>query len=206
MKHNIYYDFIDKEYREKVDYYLELIKQYSEETYIHSLETANIALAIAKEMPTLSSSKQELMNIYTAGLLHDVGKVEIDKNILFKNGKLEPHEFEIVKKHPEYSYEILKGQFSDQIVGLCCHHHEKLNGKGYPHNLTETDLSKANRVLTIADITSALIMKRSYKEALDMGAVKKILDSMVESGEIDKSIVNITNNTVLNKANFTKLH
>ena len=205
MAHNIYYEYIDKDYREKVDYYLDLIKEYSEETYVHSLETANIALAIAKEMPTLASSKQQLINIYMAGLLHDVGKTAIDKNILFKNGKLEPAEFEIVKKHSEYSYEMLKGQFPEEIVELCYHHHEKLNGNGYPQRLTENELSKANRVMTIADVTSALIMKRSYKEALDIGVVKKILGTMVESGEIDKSIVNIANNTVLNNANFNKL-
>lgn len=204
MVHNIYYEFIDEKYREKVDRCLDSIKNYSEETYIHSLETAKIALELAREIPSLLNSKQELMNIYTAGLLHDIGKTVIDKKILFKNGKLTSNEFEIVKKHSKFSYDILKDKFPKEIVELCYKHHEKLNGKGYPQNLSEKDLSKANKILTVADITSALIMKRSYKDSFDYDNVKKILKSMVLSGEIDKSIVNITNSTVLNNAKQNK--
>ena len=94
-----------------------------------------------------------------------------------------------MKNHAKYTREIIDGCFSYKIVDMASHHHEKLDGSGYPLGLKERDLSLGDKILTVADITSALYCKRSYKESFDDNAIIDIVEADAEKGKIDRRIV-----------------
>lgn len=102
---------------------------------------------------------------YVAGLLHDVGKIGIPEAVLGKSGKLTDDEFTIIKKHPEIGYRILTGIPSlEQILPGVLHHHERWDGRGYPHQLAGDNIPFIARVLCICDTFDAMNSKRSYRD------------------------------------------
>ena len=121
--------------------------------------------------------------------MHDVGKVKIPISVLDKPGKLSPEERAEINKHPNYGAEILRmdGQFNDEIVDLTLHHHELLDGSGYPDGLIGSQISDPVRIMTIVDIFSALIDKRSYKEAMPADAAYRLLLEM--DGKLEMALV-----------------
>jgi HD-GYP domain-containing protein (c-di-GMP phosphodiesterase class II) len=130
----------------------------------HSERVALYTDLIAEELGEPPVSRRFLRR---AALLHDIGKLGISNSILDKPGKLTEAEFAIIKQHPVYSGEILSGiaAFRDiAVVGLS--HHEKLDGSGYPHGLKGTQISRATRIVTIADIFDALTAERPYRPAM----------------------------------------
>ena len=156
------------------------LKDYSLETYHHSIETAKIAVIIAEQF---GYTEEQLEMLYYGAMLHDVGKMKIDKSILHSKNKLSDEEFAEIKKHSQYSYEMLK-DFPEEVREIAYHHHEKLNGKGYPNGLTENELSEFDKIVAVADITSALNTKRAYKEQFSAEKITSILNSCVENGEL----------------------
>ena len=91
--------------------------------------------------------------------------------------------------HIEGTKEILGEFFSPEIIKLAGHHHERLNCSGYPESLNATKLNTLDRILQVADVTSALTMNRSYQEASDPEVVMQILNNLVSRGELDKKCV-----------------
>ena len=127
---------------------------------------------------------------YLAGSLHDIGKLMIENKILQKPGKLNEYEFELMKQHAYYTYDILKHITGmDDIMLWASHHHEKLNGTGYPFGLTEAELSQEERLMTCCDIYQALTEERTYKAGFPHEKAISIMREMVVKGEIDNSIV-----------------
>lgn len=114
----------------------------------------------------LDLPQKEIHTLVMAGLLHDIGKTKIPEEILNADRQLTPEEFEIVKKHPVYSYEMLGDQFNEVIRDTVRHHHEKLTGDGYPDRLKDGQISLYTRITTVSDIYDAMISERSYKGAL----------------------------------------
>ena len=145
--------------------YLDIIKKAldskDEYTCKHSMDTTRIALAIGKN---LRLNKEDMKALEMAGELHDIGKIKIPESILNAPRKLEPWEFEVIKKHPGYS-----ASFFDDIPGfervskIIKYHHEKYNGKGYPDGLSGEDIPYLSRVLAVADVFSALTTPRVYR-------------------------------------------
>ena len=175
-----------------------MLKMYSfsEETYNHSIHTLNIACVLAKK---LELSKEDAGILELAALVHDFGKLKIDKEILHSTKKLSPKEFETIKSHSQNTFDMIKDVLPDKVALTAYHHHEKLNGTGYPQHLQAEQLTELDKMLTVCDITSALVLKRSYKAAMDKVGVRTILTDMVAKGEIDKEYTKCVIDSYVNK-------
>ncbi len=134
----------------------------------HSQRVARYAVAIAKE---LGWSDPDIEGIYVAGFLHDVGKLVISNDLLNKKEALTPGEIGELKSHPSLSYKILSNinfPWKD-VVTIIRHHHERLDGTGYPGALTGSELSDGVKILTLADSFDAMTSERSYRSRMDLG-------------------------------------
>nr|WP_280116311.1 MULTISPECIES: HD domain-containing phosphohydrolase [unclassified Pannonibacter] len=157
-------------------------------TYCHSMLVTGYALAFAD---VLGLSKAERAFLGAAAMLHDVGKVYIPLSILDKPAKLTDEEFEIIRQHPVRSREILSAQpnISPEVIDIAVHHHEYLDGSGYPDRLKGDQISQSVRMLTICDIYAALIEKRAYKPAYSPRQAYGVLVDM--GPKIDQSLLKI---------------
>jgi len=151
-------------------------------TFKHAINTACFALSLGYRV---SLTEKELQVLFTSAILHDVGKIAIPEKILESPKKFTPEEFEIMKKHVEYSKEIIQDYVSQEVVDAVYRHHEKLDGSGYPDHLTAKDLTPIQKIITVADILSALLDSRSYKHEYSQEKTFKILSTMCFDGEID---------------------
>ena len=133
-------------------------------TATHSQNVRTLAHNLATAM---NCSREEIFEISIAASLHDIGKVQIPEKIINKPGKLTDEEFAIIKRHPVASYEMIKDLSSfDRVKDIALHHHERYDGKGYPDGLAGNEISKASRMVTIADAYEAMTSTRSYRKAL----------------------------------------
>ena len=183
---NIRIKLIKEEHRPIVFELLSKLKAHSKESYDHSIDVANKALALAR---VLGIRGVHLENLYVASLLHDIGKVYVDDKILHNNNASNEEKEYIRVVHIEGTRSILSEHFDDELVDLASHHHERLNSSGYPMHLNAKKLGLLDRVLQVADVTSALEMSRCYKDAYAPEQVIEILDKLVSRGELDKRCV-----------------
>lgn len=129
----------------------------------HSERVTMGALQIGRR---LALSDHDLDLLHRGGLLHDVGKVGIPSALLDKPGKLEPGEYEIIKRHPEIGAKILAPIAAFRgVLPLVLHHHELLDGSGYPHRLAGDQIPLLVRIMTVADVYDALTSERPYRAA-----------------------------------------
>ncbi len=142
-------------------------------TYRHSTGVAGAAVAMAK---TLGMSETEVTLLRRAALLHDIGKLSVSNTILDKPSKLSEIEWDVVREHPYYSYEILKRipNFHD-LSEIAASHHERLDGTGYFRGMTAEKLTLPARILVVADIYDALAAKRPYRDALPLETVLEVM-------------------------------
>jgi len=146
---------------------------YDDYTYSHSIRVAFYAMLIGK---WIHMSESEMLELIQAGLLHDIGKVKIPKDILNKKSKLTDMEFMIIKQHSYIGYELLEDSdlVSDRVKEAVFMHHERNDGSGYPAALTDINISKYAKIIAVADVYDAMISNRPYKrgvtpfEAFDM--------------------------------------
>lgn len=159
-------------------------------THGHSKRVSNISLLIAEE---LNFSKDFLEKVRLAGLLHDIGKIGIEDNILLKKNKLTDKEYEIIKKHPTIGRKILEPieLLKDVIPGIE-EHHERYDGSGYPKGLKGDNISLLGRIIAIADVFDALTSKRPYRDSCSIDeAIKEIND--FSGKHFDPNLVKIFN-------------
>jgi HD-GYP domain-containing protein (c-di-GMP phosphodiesterase class II) len=132
-----------------------------------------------------------------AATLHDIGKARIPLAILDKPGRLEPNEEEIMRRHPVIGYELLQATsgIDPETLDGVRHHHEYLDGSGYPDGLAGSQISDLVRLLTISDIYAALIEQRPYRPAMSREAAFKILAGM--DGKLESSLVKAFRNVAL---------
>ena len=130
---------------------------------MHSVAVCALMIALGKQM---GMSKAQVAEAGMAGLLHDLGKAVMPVDILNKPGKLTEDEFSIMKSHSVKGYEILLegGQAKPSALDVTLHHHEKINGLGYPHNLVGENISVFARMAAICDVYDAITSSRPYKE------------------------------------------
>ena len=176
-----------------------------ETLYDHSASVAMIAGIISRQM--LGKSKEFSEKVARAGLYHDVGKTCVPGEILNKPGKFTPEEFEIIKTHTTLGYEELQkamaagAPIEEDVASVALEHHEKFKGGGYPLGKIGRREEAANgihefaRIVTIADIYSALLMKRVYKEAYDQEQSLAIMRSMAPN-DYDPMIWEVFEKTV----------
>lgn len=135
-----------------------------EYTHGHSSRVAEYSKKLA-EMNF--KTEQECEEIYYAALLHDIGKIGIPDSIITKDGKLTDEEYETIKQHPALGAKILKSitEFPYLSIGAGGHH-ERYDGKGYPHHLKGTDIPEIARIVSVADAYDAMSSKRSYRDPI----------------------------------------
>lgn len=128
----------------------------------HSL---NVAILNGMQAEWMEMPMDEVKTLVLAGLLHDIGKTRIPEEILNAPRKLTTEELAVMKMHPVYSYDLLAGKFGQNVQLAARHHHEKLDGSGYPDGISGDDISIYARITAISDIYDAMVSQRSYKEA-----------------------------------------
>lgn len=138
------------------------LKTYDNYTYEHSLSVAVYATMLGC---SLGFSMEELVNLAMSGLLHDIGKMFIDHDILHKNGKLTDTEYTEIKKHARIGYEQVKdySTISATVKTGIYQHHENENGTGYPLGIKGDKIYKFAKIIHIADVYDAIVSRRPYK-------------------------------------------
>jgi putative nucleotidyltransferase with HDIG domain len=134
-------------------------------THTHSINVSVYALSLGAYM---GIKDKELEVLGMAAILHDLGKSKVEYEIINKNGRLDEYEMDTMKKHPHMGHEIaLKlGITDERILTGIRHHHERLDGGGYPDNLKGEDISQYARIIGVCDVFDALSTKRSYKDPM----------------------------------------
>lgn len=142
------------------------LKLNDEYTYLHSVAVCALMVALGR---TLGLSESACREAGLCGYLHDVGKAFIDDDILNKPGKLSDEEFALIKRHPElgYQYLIQNPDMPAYACEVCLHHHERLDGRGYPDALAADAITQYTRMTAICDVYDALTSERPYKQGWD---------------------------------------
>lgn len=166
--------------------YLRLISSNAEYTYSHSLNVSMVAVSAGR---AVQYAEADLKQLAIAGLLHDIGRVCIPREILNKPGPLTAQEYEEIKHHPMYGYEIIQAAtWLDKSVGLAVlQHHEREDGSGYPMGLTGSQIHPYAKVIAVADIFSAMTADRVYQQKTSHYAVADAL-SAASFGQVDSKI------------------
>lgn len=140
------------------------LKNVNEYTYMHSVAVCMLMVALGRQ---LGLDTAQIKQAGTAGLLHDIGKMVIPNEVLNKPGQLTDEEFVIMKSHPERGWEILKScyQVHETALDVCLHHHERVDGKGYPKKLSGDALTLFARMGAVCDVYDAISSDRCYKPA-----------------------------------------
>lgn len=133
------------------------------DTIAHSVRVARLSSAIGERMG-LSASERKML--YYGALFHDVGKQLIPASILEKPGKLTEKEYLLVKMHAFFGTVLLKDLLPQGVLKVTLHHHERFDGKGYPHGLQGADIPLLARIVAVVDAFDAMVSNRHYRRAL----------------------------------------
>jgi putative two-component system response regulator len=155
----------------------------------HSERVSALGTLVAVELG-MDGLQQVLLR--RAGLVHDIGKLVVDLSFINKPGKLEEAEWAVMKTHPEAGARICAPLRSAlPLIPLVRHHHEKLNGGGYPDGLVEDQIPPEVRVISVADVYDALTTSRPYRSALTHAQAMDILRREVDEGCWDPEVVDV---------------
>jgi putative nucleotidyltransferase with HDIG domain len=162
------------------------LKTADDYTYMHSIAVSALMSNLARE---LNMSEVEVKQAGLAGLMHDLGKAEVPVQILNKPGSLTDNEFDVVRQHPQIGYDMLvKADITDPVtLDVCLHHHEKMDGSGYPDHLAGDNISIYARMGAICDVYDALTSTRAYKPGWEPGLALKRMASW--SGHFDPLVL-----------------
>ncbi|QAU38526.1 HD-GYP domain-containing protein [Bradyrhizobium guangdongense] len=166
--------------------WLTTVRRHHEGTYQHCLLVTGLAIDFGL---SLGVSKADLERLYSAALFHDIGKASIPLEVLDKPAKLDVRERSLIETHPITGYNVLKGQpgISAEILDAVRHHHEYLDGSGYPDALCAESISDIVRILTISDIFAALIEHRAYRPTMSREDAYTVLCGM--NGKLERALV-----------------
>jgi putative nucleotidyltransferase with HDIG domain len=157
--------------------WVETVRKHHSQTYQHCLLVTGVAVTFGRSLGFSATDQHKLA---VAGLLHDIGKAKIPLAILEKPGRLDADEIVVMKRHPLLGLEALQDArgLDSKMLDMVVHHHEYLDGSGYPHGLGAGAISDLVRIMTIADVFGALIERRTYKPPLPAEAAYGILGDM----------------------------
>ncbi|MFO1093023.1 MAG: HD-GYP domain-containing protein [Planctomycetaceae bacterium] len=139
----------------------------------HSQRVGRYAMEIGRQLALDHNTCQQL---FLTGLLHDLGKIGVPDHVLLKAGRLSPEEFDLIKMHPEIGHRILQPipELAFALPGVL-HHHERIDGRGYPHGLVGDDIPLMARILAAADAFDAMTSSRTYRAAMSDSRAREIL-------------------------------
>ncbi len=142
------------------------LKTHDDYTYMHSVAVCALMVSLARQ---LGMNEQLTRDAGLAGLLHDMGKAVMPIEVLNKPGKLSDDEFGIIKTHPTRGHEMLLegGTATEGALEVCLHHHEKIDGSGYPHGLKGDQISQLAKMGAVCDVYDAITSNRPYKKGWD---------------------------------------
>lgn len=141
----------------------------------HQARVANLAVAMAKQM---GLPDEQVYGIYLAGVVHDLGKIQVPAEILSKPTRLNEYEYSLIKAHPKAGYEILKGiDFSWPVAEAVLQHHERFDGSGYPQGLKGEEILLDARILCVADVVEAMASHRPYRAGLGIGTALEEIEA-----------------------------
>jgi len=148
---------------------------------------------------SLGLGNADLERLYSAAMFHDIGKAKIPLAVLDKPGRLDDSERALIQTHPGAGFEVLQGNnaISPEILDAVRHHHEFLDGSGYPDALCAESISDIVRILTISDIFAALIEHRTYMPTIKHEKAYEILQGM--HGKLEKPLVEVFRDVALNR-------
>ncbi|MBP5651642.1 MAG: HD domain-containing protein [Clostridia bacterium] len=180
------FQYVDKSVYPQVIILLSELNKHSHETYEHSLDVYNLSAQLGE---MLGLSKHKLCNLCTAAVLHDIGKLAIPTYILESpNMTISQRNYVKYTHVKETIRYLIQGGFPQEVIDIASHHHEKVNGSGYPKGLRGNKVSFEDQILIVADHTSAILMTRSYKSGKTTKECATILDNMAKNNEVDKKI------------------
>jgi putative nucleotidyltransferase with HDIG domain len=185
---------VDRVKRDGLVTWLDEVRRYHEGTFQHCLLVTGVAAGFGLE---IGFNSVDVARLGIAATLHDIGKARIPLSILDKPGRLDPAEDEIMRRHPQIGYDLLKdvSGMTPEILDGVRHHHEYLDGSGYPDGLTASKISDLVRLLTISDIFAALIEARPYRAPTARHTAYQILCDM--GGKLEGSLVKAFRNVAL---------
>jgi putative nucleotidyltransferase with HDIG domain len=166
--------------------WLNAVRRHHEGTYQHCLLVTGVAVDFGL---SLGVPRRDVERLSSSAILHDLGKAMIPLAVLDKPGRLDPEERALIETHPGAGYDILKDNenISPEILDAVRHHHEYLDGSGYPDGLCAENICDLVRVLTISDIFAALIEQRPYRATRSRAEAYDILCGM--DGKLEKPLV-----------------
>ena len=160
-----------------LDDMLRLLRQHHDYTFAHSMRVGTLLAAFGREV---GFNRNDLKLASLSGLVHDVGKRRVPLAILDKPGNLDPQELDVMRHHPTWSAEILRGLggVPEEAIQVSERHHEKIDGSGYPDGLTGDKMGDLSLLSAIVDVFVALTDQRAYKNGLSVGETLKIMSGM----------------------------
>ena len=154
------------------------LKSYDEYTYHHSLSVAVLSIAIGQE---LGLDSTQLKKLGRCAIMHDIGKIGVPTEIINKAGRLTKEEFELVKNHAAYGgWYLRNGNIGDiELWNAVSHHHEKVDGSGYPKGITGRDIPLFSQIISVADVYDAVTSYRSYRDPMSPAEAAELVMSDV---------------------------
>lgn len=140
------------------------LKRHDDYTYLHSVAVCALMVTLARRV---GMSEQDVYQAGVAGMMHDLGKAMMPLEVLNKPGKLTDEEFDIMRGHPAEGWNLLRegGKASEHVLDVALHHHEKIDGSGYPHRLAGDAISQMAKMGAVCDVYDAISSNRPYKVA-----------------------------------------
>jgi putative nucleotidyltransferase with HDIG domain len=162
------------------------LKSKDETTFVHSIAVSALMIHFGRYLG-LDKPTVELLGI--AGLLHDIGKIEIPRGILNKKGALDAAEMQTMRDHPALGHKILSRQadMPEMVLDVCLHHHQWIDGRGYPDKLAHTRLSFFSRLAAICDVYDAVTSNRPYKKPWSAG--EALAWMLTRDGQFDRKLL-----------------
>jgi hypothetical protein len=166
----------------------------------HSERVAFISRWIAERLSRVQPlSDKQIHHVYLAGLLHDVGKIGIGESVLRKNGRLSDEEYAVIQSHPRIGASILSGirQMEEVVPGVLSHH-ERIDGKGYPHGLKGQQIPLIAKIISLADAFDAMTSRRVYRDAMNLQKALSIIENGMGT-QFDEEVARVFLDSDINK-------
>lgn len=163
----------------------------------HSIRVASISVAIGK---AFLLDGRSLSALETGALLHDVGKVAVPEQVLAKAGRLTEGEMEQVRRHSEEGDRILAPydhEDAERVRDIVRHHHERLDGSGYPDGLKGKEISQLAMIVAVADVYDAVTSSRPYRLGMDRVSALRVLQHEADAGRLDRAVVGVLRSLVM---------